>query len=127
VPMRRYGTTLAAISIAAIALFLLGPAYLRHALSALLIVSRNVEAAAPYNIEVTPGNATVARGADQAITADAVDAFRTALDAAHVANELVTYPGAPHSFFDKRYEEHRDAGADAWRRILEFVGINESA
>ena len=66
-------------------------------------------------------------GADQAIPADAVDAFRTALDAAHVANELVTYPGAPHSFFDKRYEEHRDAGADAWRRILGFVGINESA
>ena len=67
--MRRYGTALAAITIAAIAIFLLGPAYLRHALSALLIVSRDVEAAAPYSIEVTPGNATVARGADQAITA----------------------------------------------------------
>ena len=56
---------LAPIALAAIALFTLGPAYLRHALSALLIVSRNVEAAAPYSIEVTPGNATVARGADQ--------------------------------------------------------------
>ena len=66
-------------------------------------------------------------GADQAIPADAVDAFRTALDAAHVPNELVTYQGAPHSFFDKRYEEHRDACADAWRRILGFVGITESA
>jgi hypothetical protein len=69
VPMRRYGTTLAVISLATIALFLLGPAYLRHALSALLIISRDVEAAAPYSIEVTPGNATVARGADQAIAA----------------------------------------------------------
>ena len=68
-PMRRYGTTLAVISIAAISLFVLGPAYLRHALSALVIISRNVEAAAPYSIAVTPGNATVARGADQAITA----------------------------------------------------------
>ena len=66
-------------------------------------------------------------GADQAIPADAVDAFRAALDAADVPNELVTYEGAPHSFFDKRYEEHRDACADAWRRILEFVGINGSA
>jgi carboxymethylenebutenolidase len=56
-----------------------------------------------------------------------VDAFRTALDAAQVPNELVSYQGAPHSFFDKRYEEHRDACRDAWRRILEFVGINESA
>jgi len=40
---------------------------------------------------------------------------------------FVTYEEAPHSFFDKRYEEHRDACADAWRRILEFVGINENA
>ncbi len=72
VPMRRYGTTLAAIALAAIAIFLLGPAYLRHALSALLIVSRDVEAAAPYSIEVTPGNATVARGADQSDHREAV-------------------------------------------------------
>src|SRR4051812_42443785 len=68
-PVRRYSATLAAITVAALALFILGPAYLRHALSALLIVSRDVEAAAPYSIEVTPGNATVARGADQSITA----------------------------------------------------------
>ena len=40
----------------------LGPAYLRHALSALLLLSRSVEAAAPYRIEVTPGNATVPQG-----------------------------------------------------------------
>jgi carboxymethylenebutenolidase len=66
-------------------------------------------------------------GADQAISANAVEAFRTALDAAQVPNELVTYPGAPHSFFDKRYQEHRDACAGAWRRILGFVGINENA
>jgi carboxymethylenebutenolidase len=66
-------------------------------------------------------------GADQGIPADAVDAFRTALDAARVPNELVTYPGAPHSFFDKRYEEYREACADAWWRILGFVGMNESA
>jgi carboxymethylenebutenolidase len=65
-------------------------------------------------------------GADQAISTDAVDAFRTALDAAQVPSEILTYPGAPHPFFDKRYEEHRDAGADAWRRILGFVGITES-
>jgi carboxymethylenebutenolidase len=64
--------------------------------------------------------------ADQAIPADAVDAFQTALDAAHVPTELVRYPGVPHSFFDKRYDEYRDACADAWRRILAFVGINEN-
>jgi hypothetical protein len=67
--VRRYGATMMAIAVGAIALFVLGPAYLRHALSALLIVSRDVEAAAPYRIEVTPGNATVPKGADQTITA----------------------------------------------------------
>jgi hypothetical protein len=67
-PVRRYSATLAAVTIAAIALFSFGPAYLRHALSA-LIPSRDVEAAAPYSIEVTPGNATVPRGADQNVTA----------------------------------------------------------
>ena len=46
VPVRRYSATLAAVTVAALALFTLGPAYLRHALSALLIVSRDVEAAA---------------------------------------------------------------------------------
>jgi hypothetical protein len=69
VPVRRYGLTLAALAVGALALFGLGPAYLRHALSALFVVSRDVQAAAPYRIAVTPGNATVPRGADQTITA----------------------------------------------------------
>ncbi len=43
----------------------LGPAYLRHGLSALLVISRSAEAASPYQIEVQPGNAKVPRGADQ--------------------------------------------------------------
>jgi uncharacterized protein DUF4175 len=67
--VRRYGATLLAVGVAAIGLFVLGPAYLRHALSALLVLSRDVEAAAPYRIEVTPGNATVPRGSDQTVTA----------------------------------------------------------
>ena len=45
---------------------------MRHALSALLVISRSVEAAAPYRIEVTPGHATMPRGADQPITAKLV-------------------------------------------------------
>jgi carboxymethylenebutenolidase len=35
--------------------------------------------------------------------------------------ESHTYPGAPHSFFDRTFAEHRDACADAWRRILDFT------
>jgi hypothetical protein len=68
-PLRRYSGAFAAIAITAFAIFALGPAFLRHALSALLVVSRSVEAAVPYRIDVTPGNATVPRGADQTITA----------------------------------------------------------
>ena len=31
------------------------------------------------------------------------------------------YEGAPHSFFDRSFEEHEEACDDAWRRILAFV------
>ena len=80
-PLRRYAGAFAAIAVAAIAIFTLGPAYLRHALSALLVVSRSVEAAVPYRIEVTPGNVTLPRGADQTITASLMgfDADQAAL------------------------------------------------
>jgi carboxymethylenebutenolidase len=60
-------------------------------------------------------------GADQGITADHIRAFGEALDAAGVANQLVIYDGAPHSFFDRTFEEHREACDDAWGRILRFV------
>jgi hypothetical protein len=68
-PLRRYAVTFGVIAIAAIALFSLGPRFLRHGLSALLVVSRSVQAAAPYRIDVTPGNASVPRGVDQTIVA----------------------------------------------------------
>ena len=38
-----------------------------------------------------------------------------------VEHELVVYDGAPHSFFDRRFEEHADASADAWERTLAFI------
>jgi carboxymethylenebutenolidase len=60
-------------------------------------------------------------GADQGITADDVAEFERALTEAGVEHELVTYPGAPHSFFDRKQEEFADASEDAWRRVLAFV------
>ena len=60
-------------------------------------------------------------GADQGIPAEQVDEFKAALQSAGVDHEVVVYPGAPHSFFDRSYEQHADAAADAWRRVLEFV------
>jgi len=38
-----------------------------------------------------------------------------------VPHEIVTYDGAPHSFFDRKQEEFADASEDAWRRVLEFT------
>jgi len=60
-------------------------------------------------------------GADQNITAQDNAAFADALTAAGVEHELVTYPGAPHSFFDRKQAEHADAAADAWQRVLDFL------
>jgi hypothetical protein len=64
-PLRANGAIFAGVVTAAILAVLLGPAFFRHALSAVLIVSRSVEAAAPYKISVTPGNISVPKGADQ--------------------------------------------------------------
>jgi hypothetical protein len=67
--LQRHAAMLAAIAaIVAIALAF-GPAYLRHGLSALLIISRSAEASTPYKIDVRPGNTKVPRGADQTVSA----------------------------------------------------------
>ena len=61
-------------------------------------------------------------GADAAITADAVQAFDRGLTERGVRHRIVTYPGAPHSFFDRKAEEFTDASAAAWDEITAFVG-----
>lgn len=60
-------------------------------------------------------------GADGGIPSDALDRFREALTEANVPNDIVVYEGAPHSFFDRSFDEHREACDDAWRRVLDFV------
>jgi carboxymethylenebutenolidase len=60
-------------------------------------------------------------GADEAITAEDVALFDEALETAGVEHELVTYPGAPHSFFDRKQEQFAAASDDAWGRVLEFI------
>jgi carboxymethylenebutenolidase len=63
-------------------------------------------------------------GADRNITAEANAAFGEALSAAGVEHEIVTYDGAPHSFFDRSYEEFADASANAWHRVLAFLELH---
>lgn len=60
-------------------------------------------------------------GDDQNITAEHNAAFDAALTAAGVQHEVVTYDGAPHSFFDRKFEEYAEASDDAWRRTLSFI------
>jgi len=60
-------------------------------------------------------------GADTVITADQVAAFDAGLGAAGVDHRVVTYPGAPHSFFDRKAEEFADTSAAAWQEILDFI------
>jgi len=60
-------------------------------------------------------------GADAGIPAESVARLEEALTAAGVDHELVTYPDAPHSFFDRKYEQYGEESADAWERVLDFV------
>jgi carboxymethylenebutenolidase len=60
-------------------------------------------------------------GADQAIPTEQVEEFDAALDASGVEHEIHIYPGAPHSFFDRRFEEYAEASTDGWRRMLGFL------
>jgi len=60
-------------------------------------------------------------GDDPGIPADDIAAFDEALDTAGVEHEVITYPGAPHSFFDRKYKEFASESEDAWRRVLAFL------
>lgn len=60
-------------------------------------------------------------GDDPAIPREDVDAFERALAVAGVEHEVVTYPGAPHSFFDRKHEEFAADSEDAWNRVLAFL------
>src|SRR3989441_6630243 len=60
-------------------------------------------------------------GNDPGIPATDIAAFDKALAGAGVQRHIETYPGAPHSFFDRSFAEHKRECDDAWRRVLAFV------
>jgi len=63
-------------------------------------------------------------GADQGIPTDQVETLDHELGQAGVEHEIVTYPGAPHSFFDRRAADFAEASADAWTRVLGFIAAH---
>jgi carboxymethylenebutenolidase len=66
-------------------------------------------------------------GADQGISAEDVKAFADALAAAGVQQTSITYPDAPHSFFDRKAAEFSGESDDAWRQMLAFMGVTGAA
>jgi len=63
-------------------------------------------------------------GADEGIPEASINAFGAALGKAGVENKMVIYPGATHSFFDRKQDEFAKESADAWRQMLEFIGAH---
>ena len=66
--LRRTLGALGVIVVVATLVFTFGPAYLRHGAFTVLVPAIGAEAS-PYRIDVTPGAATIARGADLSIAA----------------------------------------------------------
>jgi carboxymethylenebutenolidase len=60
-------------------------------------------------------------GDDPGIPVEESEALEKALESAGVEHEVVIYPGAPHSFFDRKYEEFAADSEDAWNRVLAFI------
>jgi carboxymethylenebutenolidase len=79
-----------------------------------------IDAAANYRCPVL----SIFGGADEGIPQADVDQFDAALRKANVKHDSTVYPGAPHSFFDRKFVEFADASADAWTRVQAFVGQN---
>lgn len=66
-------------------------------------------------------------GADDGIPAATRERFGDALTSAGVEHEIVTYPGAPHGFFDQQVaDRHAGACADVWTRFLAFLAARRS-
>jgi carboxymethylenebutenolidase len=76
-----------------------------------------IDAVARYTCPVL----SIFGGADEGIPPTAVDEFDAACRKAGVKHDFTVYPGAPHSFFDRKQSEFAEASADAWRRAQAFV------
>jgi len=65
-------------------------------------------------------------GADQGIPVSDVEQLGASLEKAGVEHTLKIYPGAPHSFFDRRAVDHAEASNDAWKQVLGFIASHNA-
>ncbi len=75
----------------------------------------------PYISRMKAPLLLLAAGADAATPVEVAQEFERKLTAAGVPHEMHLYANAPHSFFDRTFDQWKDACDDAWRRILAFV------
>ena len=75
----------------------------------------------PYISKMKAPLLVMVAGSDAATTPEQSADFERELTRAGVPHEQHIYPDAPHSFFDRTYEQWKDASDDAWRRMLDFV------
>lgn len=66
----------------------------------------------------------LAAGSDKATTPQENAAFVRSLDQARKVHDFVRYEGAPHSFFDRSFDQWRAECTDAWLRMLGFIDRN---
>ena len=62
----------------------------------------------------------LAAGQDRTPVAE-VEAFAAQVRDTGIGATVHVYPGAPHSFFDRKYDEYQDECDDAWWRMLDFM------
>ncbi len=67
--IRRSAGALGGLTLAAIVLMLVGPAFLRHGMSALFFPVRAAESVNPYSVAVAPGDTIISRNADLMVVA----------------------------------------------------------
>lgn len=63
-------------------------------------------------------------GADQHINPADVEHLAGRVRSAGGEAEVVVYDGAPHSFFDRSFDQYAADCDDAWRRVREFIGTH---
>jgi carboxymethylenebutenolidase len=66
-------------------------------------------------------------GADEGIPGHDIRTFETALDRAGVDHRVITYDGAPHSFFDRKADEFVRTSERAWAEVVGFVGARAAS
>jgi carboxymethylenebutenolidase len=82
---------------------------------------RPMQRAAPSIPRMTAPLLMLLAGDDKGTPPAEFEEFAQLVRSRRVGVESHTYPGAPHSYFDRSFAEHQDACKDSWRRILEFT------